>query len=81
MIYNLLYFIFLDHLNRYFKKRKMRHIPNLKYQKCCACKESLRSKTANNIRRIGEISIKRIREFFQNRSIQLNDFICRKCIS
>jgi hypothetical protein len=60
----------------------MKHIPNLAVQKCCGCKESLRNKNRNKkINRIGNRTIERIRSFFNDQTIKLNDLICRKCIS
>jgi hypothetical protein len=59
----------------------MRYLQNIRYQNCCACKKALRYTSANNIRKIGALSIERIRSFFKNPSIQLNNFICSKCIA
>jgi hypothetical protein len=61
---------------------KERYIPNIRNEKCCACQKALRNKkSSKNIRRIGQLSIERIRTFFNSPSIQVNDLICRKCLS
>ena len=61
---------------------KERYIPNIRNEKCCACQKALRNKkSSKNIRRIGQLSIERMRTFFNSPSIQVNDLICRKCLS
>ena len=50
------------------------------FQKCCVCKESLRNKNKNkNVTRIGTKSIDRIKLFFNNQNIKINDYICSSC--
>jgi len=58
----------------------MRYILNQRYEKCCACKKSLRNKNKNNNnRRIGTSTLERNIAFFKDPNIKLNDLICRQC--
>jgi hypothetical protein len=58
----------------------MSHISYINYKKCCACQIALRNKNiGKNTVRITEKSIEKIKLFFQNSDIKLDDFICSKC--
>jgi len=55
-------------------------IPNKQYQKCCGCKTALQNKNwAKNVCRVGSSMIERIKAYFSDQNIQINDFICNKC--
>ena len=57
-------------------------ITNLRYQKCCGCNTALRNKNYDkNVRRVTLLSIEKIKSYFENNTIQVNDYICNKCRS
>ena len=51
----------------------------LRYQKCCACKVSLRNKNYNRfVQRITLVTVCKCRIFFEDNNIQVGDYICYK---
>ncbi len=57
----------------------MSSISYIRHQKCAVCRVALRNKNVGKTVRITEKSIEKIKSFFQNNDIQVNDFICFKC--
>ena len=58
----------------------MKSIPYLVFQTCCGCQERLENKYRNrNVRRVGERNIEKIKAFFENNVININDYICNRC--
>ncbi len=55
----------------------MTHLKYQVFQKCCACNTRLEAK--KNISRVGEITLEKIRRFFQNNLINKGDPICNVC--
>jgi len=57
----------------------MSSISYIRYQKCAVCRVALRNQNVGKTVRITEKSIEKIKSFFQNNDIQVNDFICFRC--
>ena len=59
---------------------KYENISYINTRKCCGCNETFRYKACkNNIYKIGEKTIQKTRDFFENPEIKLNDLICNVC--
>ena len=53
------------------------HVKYASSRNCCGCKCSILNK--KNITRVGVSTLERIRRFFTNNSIQIDEVICNKC--